>query len=85
MDLHKHPDDTSIDRPTLPPCHPERLQECEDALANALTKLMDDAEDKGWTIAEICLSMTSLADSVILHEVDLEEVNFILSDLNSKK
>jgi hypothetical protein len=81
MNLYKHPDDTSIDRPTLPACHPERLQECEDALAGALTKLMDDAEGKGWTIAEICLAVTSLSDSVMLHEVDLEETNFILRDM----
>ena len=81
MNMSKHPDDVSIDRPTLPPCHPERLKECEDAVAGALTKLMDDAEEKGWTIAEICIAVTSLADAVMLHEVEIEETNFSLCDL----
>ena len=81
MNLHRHPDDTSIDRPTLPLCHPQRLRECEDALAGALTKMMDDAEGQGWTISEICLAVTALADSVMLHEVDIEETNFLLRDL----
>lgn len=81
MNLNKHPDDTSIDRPTLSPCHPHRSRECEDALAGALTKLMDDAEGQGWTISEICLAVTALADSVMLHEVDIEETNFLLRDL----
>lgn len=85
MNLHKHPDDISIDPPSLPAFHRERLRECEDAISGALTKMMDDAEERGWTIAEICLAISSIADSVMLHEVDLEETNFYLRDLISRK
>lgn len=81
MSSHHDPDDISIDRPLHPPFHPERLRECQDAVAGALTKLMDDAEAAGWTIAEITIAISALADEVMLNEVDLEQTNFLLRRL----
>ena len=71
----KHPNDLSVDRPTLPAFHPDRLRECQDAMTTAV---MDNAEAAGWTIAEVTVAMTALADEVMLHEVDLEETNFLI-------
>jgi hypothetical protein len=85
MNIHKHPDDLSIDHPTLPPFHSGRLQECQDAMAGALTKVMDDAEASGWTIAEITVAMATLADVVMLSEVDLEATNFLFGELANRK
>jgi hypothetical protein len=81
MNLYKDPNDTSIDAPSLSAFHPGRLQECQDAIAGAVTKVMDDAEEAGWTIAEITLAISALADAIMLNEVDLEETNFILKEL----
>jgi hypothetical protein len=81
MNMHKHPDDTSIDPPMLPAFHPGRIQECQDAIAGAVTRVMDNAEEAGWTIAEISIAIAGLADAVMLHEVDLEETNFVLRDM----
>ena len=80
MRAHKHPDDISIDSPTLSAFAPGRIQECQDAIAGALTKVMDDAEIAGWTIAEITIAMSAFADAVMLHEVDVEETNYMLRD-----
>lgn len=80
-----HHDDVTIDRPTLPPFRPGRLRECQDALASALTKTMDDAEAAGWTITEITLAIAALADEVMLHEVDVEATNFLLSGLIAQR
>lgn len=77
----RDPDDVSIDSPTLPPFDPGRARECEDALAGALTKVMDDAEAAGWTIREVTLAISALADDVMLNEVDVEQTNFLLSRL----
>lgn len=79
--MSRRPDDVTVDRPTLPPFHPDRLRECQDALVGALTKLMDDAEASGWSITEITLAISVLADEVMLHEVDVEATNFLLSGL----
>lgn len=81
MTTNKHPDDTSVDRPTLPPFHPDRLRECQDALAGAITAVMDDAESAGWTIAEITIAIAALADEIMLNEVDVEETNFLMRKL----
>lgn len=78
MASSKHPNDLSVDRPTLPAFHPDRLRECQDAIAGAMTAVMDNAEAAGWTIAEVTVAMTALADEVMLHEVDLEETNFLI-------
>lgn len=77
--MSKLPDDTTVDRPTLPPFHPGRLRECQDALAGAVTSVMDNAEAAGWTITEITIAIAALADEVMLHEVDVETTNFLLS------
>ncbi len=66
--------ETPISKPTLPLFDPGRLQECEDAIAGAVTRVMDEAELRGWTIAEICLAMTAFADSVMLHEARAEDL-----------
>lgn len=42
---------------------------------------MDNAEASGWTIAEITIAISALADEVMLHEVDIEETNFLLRDI----
>ena len=81
MAIPKQPDDISVDRPTLPPFHPQRIRECQDALAGAVTAVMDNAEAAGWTITEITIAISALADEIMLHEVDLEETNFILRDV----
>ena len=81
MAIQKQPDDISVDRPTLPPFHPQRIRECQDALAGAVTTVMDNAEAAGWTIAEITIAMSALADEIMLHEVDIEETNFLLRDV----
>jgi hypothetical protein len=81
MAIQKQPDDISVDRPTLPPFHPQRMRERQDALAGAVTALVDNAEASGWTIAEIAIAMTARADEVILHEVGIEETNFLLRDI----
>jgi len=81
MTANKHPDDISVDRPTLPPFHPDRLRECQDALAGAVTAVMDDAESAGWTIAEITIAIAALADEVMLNEVEVEETNFLMRKL----
>ena len=81
MGIERHPDDISVDRPTLPPFHPQRLRECQDALAGAVTAVMDNAEAAGWTIAEITIALAALADEIMLHEVDIEETNFLLRDV----
>ena len=85
MSRHRDPTDISIDRPMHPPFHPERLRECQDAVVGALTKLMDDAEAAGWTITEITLAISALADEVMLNEVDVEQTNFILSRLFERR
>lgn len=84
MNMNKHPDDTSVDPPTLPAFHPRRIEECQDAIAGAVTKVMDDAEAAGWTISEITLAIAAIADAVMLHEVDVEETNFLLRDMMKK-
>jgi len=81
MSTNRHPDDISVDQPALPPFHQHRLRECQDALAGAVTAVIDNAEAAGWTLAEITTAMTALADEVMLHEVDIEETNFILRDI----
>ena len=78
MTNQKHPDDVSVDRPPLPPFHPDRIRECQDAMAGAVTAVMDNAEAAGWTIAEITIAIVALADEVMLNEVDIEETNFLL-------
>ena len=78
MTNQKHQDDVRVDRPTLPPFHPDRIRECQDAMAGAVTAVMDNAEAAGWTIAEITIAIAALADEVMLHEVDIEETNFLL-------
>jgi hypothetical protein len=78
MTNQKHPDDICVDRPTLPPFHPARIRECQDAMAGAVTAVMDNAEAADWTIAEITIAVAALADEVMLHEVDIEETNFLL-------
>lgn len=85
MSISRDPADISIDRPMHPPFHPDRLRECQDAVASALTKLMDDAETAGWTITEITLAISALADEVMLNEVDVEQTNFILSRLFERR
>ena len=85
MSSYRDPADTSIDRPMYPPFHPGRLRECQEAVAGALTKLMDDAEAAGWTITEITLAISALADEVMLNEVDVEQTNFILSRLFERR
>ena len=40
---------------------------------------MDNAEAAGWTITEITIAIAALADEVMLHEVDVETTNFLLS------
>ena len=42
---------------------------------------MDNAEAAGWTIAEITIALAALADEIMLHEVDIEETNFLLRDV----
>ena len=81
MAIQKQPDDISVDPPTLPPFHPLRIRECQDVLAGAVTAVMDNAEAAGWTIAEITIAMSALADEIMLHEVDIEETNFLLRDV----
>jgi hypothetical protein len=81
MGSDRHPDDLSVARPTLPPFHEHRLRECQDALAGAITAVIDNAEAAGWTVAEITIAITALADEVMLHEVDIEETNFLLRDM----
>jgi hypothetical protein len=83
--MTKLPDDTSIEPPRLPPFHPDRLLECQDALAGAITKVIDDAEATGWTLAEITVAIADLADNVMLKEIDLEETNYYLKDLLARK
>lgn len=79
MTNQKHPDDASVNRPLLPPFHPDRIRELQDAMAGAVTAVMDNAEAAGWTIAEITTAIAALADEVMLHEVDIEETNFLLA------
>jgi hypothetical protein len=78
MTNQKHPDDVSVDRPTLPPFHPDRIRECQEAMAGAVTAVMENAEAAGWTIAEITIAISALADEIMLHEVDVEDTNFLL-------
>lgn len=85
MATFKHPDDISIDSPTLPIFHPDRAIECQDAIAGALSKLIDDAEGKGWQINEITAAITDLADSIMLQEVDIEETNYLLRDILNRR
>lgn len=81
MSTNRHPDDMSVDRPTLPPFHENRLRECQDALAGAVTAVIDTAEAAGWTLAEITIAMAAPTDEVMLHEVGIEETNFLLRDI----
>lgn len=61
------------------------MDECEDAIAGLIATLMDEAEISGWTIAEICVALTKLADEAILNEVDIEQTNFLMRDLLTKR
>ena len=85
MATFKHPDDISIDPPTLPIFHPDRAIECQDSIAGALTKLIDDAEGMGWHVNEITAAITDLADSIMLQDVDIEETNYILRDILDRR
>lgn len=85
MSINKRTVEISIKRPALPPFHSERMGECEDAIADVIATLMDEAEISGWTIAEICMALTNLADEAILNEVDIEQTNFLMRELTAKR
>lgn len=75
------PDHIAVEPPTLPPFHLDRIRECQDSLAGAMTAVMDNAEAAGWTIAESTIAISALADEVMLYEVDIEETNFLLREI----
>jgi hypothetical protein len=75
----------AIDPPRLPLFHPNRFTECQDALSGTVSKMIDDAEEAGWTLHEITSAIVELADSIALQEADIEETNYMLKELFRKK
>jgi len=59
--------------------------ECQDAVASAFVKFLDDAEAAGWTLPEIVAAATDLGDSILLQEANLEETNQTLRAILARR
>jgi hypothetical protein len=59
--------------------------ECQDAIAGAFVKFLDDAEATGWTLPEIIAATNDLGDSIMLQEANLEQTNEALRAILARR
>jgi hypothetical protein len=56
----------AIDKPRIPPSHPDRLNECQKAIKDRLLKLFGEAVAVGWSEDEVFATILAVADNTQL-------------------
>ena len=62
----------------------DRHIEAQQALADAITRIVDDAEKAGWSKQEAMAAVIALAENMALQEADLKEINDFLTGYLSR-
>jgi hypothetical protein len=56
----------TVPKPRYPPNHPDRFQDCQRAIDDRMSELLDDAQAAGWTKEEVLAAMIEVAENTNL-------------------
>jgi len=77
----------AIERPKIPPDHPDRHQECQKAIEDNLLLLFGEAVAAGWDEDEVFHAIVSVADTtqLAMHQEQLLSVETELRRIFKKR
>ena len=77
----------AIERPKIPPDHPDRHQECQKAIEDNLLLLFGEAVAAGWDEDEVFHAIVSVADTtqLAMHQEQLLSVETELRRILKKR